>query len=56
MRNAKLERHRGLDLTDVRVGDCDVERLEVCVQVFDLSPTDDREDVRHFLHQVRNRD
>ena len=56
MRNAKLERHRGLDPTDVRVGECDIQRLEVRVQVLDLSPTDDRKDVRHLLHQVRDRD
>ena len=48
------ERLRSLDLLDLRVGECDVEGLDVALELLDLAAADDGEDVRGLLHHVRN--
>lgn len=54
-READVERHRTLDLLDVLGREHNAERFDVCEQVFDLAPTDDGEDVRCLLQQIRDR-
>ena len=50
-----IERQRVLYALDVLVRERDVERLEVALQVLDLAPAHNREDMRRLLHKVCDR-
>ena len=51
-----VEWHSTLYLANVLRRECDVECFKVGVQMFDLSPSDDREHIRDLLHNVGDSD
>ena len=51
----EVERNDTLDLLDVLRRESNLERLKILVQVLDLAPADDREDVGRPLEDIGNR-
>ena len=54
MREAVVKRHNTLDLLDMILGENDLKSFDVRVQMLYLTPTDDGEDVRSPLENIRN--
>ena len=52
----KIKWNGALDLSDMLFREGDVERFKVCVEVLNLAPADDGEDIRRTLHHVRDSD
>ena len=54
-REARVERKCILEELDLLVRERDVQRRNVCLQMLDLSPSDDREHMRRLVHDVGDR-
>lgn len=55
-REAIVERHSGLDLIDLLLTELELQRLNVALQVVDLPATDNGENMRRFVHDIRQGD
>ena len=55
-RESRVERQDALDELDVLLGQRDAQSLDVSLEVLDLASADERKDVGHLLHHIRNSD
>ena len=56
VRESKVERKDALEVLDVLLGKRDVQSFDVGLELLDLAPADERENVGQLLHNVCNGD
>ena len=56
MRETKIERLRAVNSANLLWRKGDIQRLDILLEMLDLSSTDDREYIGRLVQNVRNRD
>ena len=55
IREARFKGKHTLEILHLIGGEADLECFNVVVEMFNFSPTDNREDVRRLVHDIRDR-